>query len=196
MLSSRVVLSVGSTTSWLTRLLSSPSMPPRKSGAFTPADQTRISAGTTRPLAPHLALRQLDHPLARADPHAETLQLVQRRLLQPLRQGREDGWGRLDQRDPDVPFRVDAVEGVGDELARRLVQLGRELDAGGARADDRDLELALAQGPLLVLGPQAGVEQALLHLLGLDVGVEEHAVLLDPRRAEVVADAADRDHQR
>ena len=40
---------------------------------------------------------------------------------------------------------VDAVEPEGDELARRVVQLGGELDAGRAGADDRDVQLLRAQ---------------------------------------------------
>ena len=51
MSSSRVVCSVGRTTSWLMRLVSSPAMSFRKSGALTPAAHTISSAGSRRPSA-------------------------------------------------------------------------------------------------------------------------------------------------
>ena len=41
---------------------------------------------------------------------------------------------------------VDAVQAVGHQLARRAVQLGRQLDPGGAGADDRDLQLLRRSG--------------------------------------------------
>ncbi len=47
--------------------------------------------------------------------------------------------------DLDVLVGVDAVEAVGNELARGLVQLGGELGAGGAGADDGDLKLLRPQ---------------------------------------------------
>jgi hypothetical protein len=51
MFGSRVVCSVGNTTSWLARLVSSPSSLVKISGALTPAAHTTISAGMKVPLA-------------------------------------------------------------------------------------------------------------------------------------------------
>jgi len=64
-----------------------------------------------------------------------------RTLRQARRERGEDAVGSLDERDSDVLVRVDAIEPVGNQGARRVVQLGRELDAGRASSDDRDLEL-------------------------------------------------------
>jgi hypothetical protein len=145
---------------------------------------------------PYLTPADLDHPLARAHAHPQLLQLLRGRLLKALGQCRQNGWCCLDQGDLHVALGVDAVEPIGNQPTRRLVQLGRQLDAGGTGTDDRHLELLLAQGGFLILRPQAGVQELLLDLLGLVVGVEEHAMLLHSQRAEVVADPAQCDHQR
>src|SRR5262249_13310352 len=42
-------------------------------------------------------------------------------------------------------LRIDPVESIGDELARRVMQLRRKLGTGRARSDDRDLQLLWAQ---------------------------------------------------
>ena len=73
---------------------------------------------------------------------------------------RQDARGGLDQGDAEVAVGVDAVEAEGDDLAGGAVQLGRELGAGGAGADDGDLELAGADRLGLGLGAQDGVDQA------------------------------------
>ena len=67
----------------------------------------------------------------------------------------------------DVLVGVDAVETVGDQLARRLVQLGRQLHAGGAGADDRDLQLLGPQRLGLGVGADAGVDQAAVEARGI-----------------------------
>ena len=51
-------------------------------------------------------------------------------------------------------------------------------------------------GPGLRVGAHAGVDQAAVEALGLLGRVEHDGVLLDARRAEVVADAADGDDER
>ena len=43
-----------------------------------------------------------------------------------------------------------------DQRARRVVQLGRELDAGGAGADDRDVQLSGPQRLRLRVRADAG----------------------------------------
>jgi len=79
----------------------------------------------------------------RFNPHAHTkvLEQLARALGQPFGQSRKDPVPSLDQVDLDILFRVDAVEAEGHELARRLVKLGRQLRAGGAGADNSDVEL-------------------------------------------------------
>ena len=75
--------------------------------------------------------------------------------------------GGLDQGDLDVLLGVDPVEAVGDHAARGAVQLGRQLGAGGAGADDRDVELARPHRLGLGVGAQAGVDQAAVEAVGL-----------------------------
>ena len=62
--SSRLVCSVGFTTSWLVRLVSSPAMFFRKSGALTPAAHTTSSAGSSRPSASFTPLGSTSATLA------------------------------------------------------------------------------------------------------------------------------------
>ena len=102
----------------------------------------RLDAGR-----PHHQLGRDDAPLASRTPlastsatrragmhaHAEPFEQLCRRLRQPLGQRRQDARRRLDQVDLDVLVGVDAVEPEGDELARGLVQLGRQLGARRAR---------------------------------------------------------------
>ena len=52
-----------------------------------------------------------------------------------LRQRRQDSIRAFDQRDLDVFFGIDPIT-VGDNGARRPVELGGQFRAGGARADD------------------------------------------------------------
>ena len=90
---------------------------------------------------------------------------------------------------------IDPIQTVGDELTGGAVQLGGELDAGSTRADDGDVQLPLAQRVGLSLGAQQIVEEALLQAVCLTVIVEIDAVLGHAGDAEVVGDAADRNHQ-
>ena len=77
-----------------------------------------------------------------------------------FRQRRQDARRRFDQIDPDVHLGIDAVEIVRDDVAHRFVQLGGKLDAGGAGADDGDVQLARPQRLVLRIGAQAGVDHA------------------------------------
>ena len=106
---------------------------------------------------------------------------------------RSDG---LDDVDAHVLVGIDAVEPVGDELPRRAVQLGRELDPGGAGADDGDLQLLGPERPRLRMRADAGVDEPAMEALGLLRRVEGDGIVRDPGGAEVVAHAADRDDQR
>ena len=78
---------------------------------------------------PHAVGHDLLDLGAHVHPHLEAGQQLARRLGQALGQLRQDARRGLDQVDLDVHVGIDAVEAVGDELARRLVQLGRKLGA-------------------------------------------------------------------
>ena len=194
---SRVVCSVGITTSWLIRLVSSPSRSFRKSGAFTPADQTTSSEGMNSPLAsttPSARTSATRAPVRTSTPMRA--QQVQRGVGNPLRQRRQDAGRRLDQHDVDVARRVDAVHAVGEHRAHRAVQFGRQFGAGRAGADDRDVQLARPHRLGLGVGAQAGVDQAAVEAAGLLGIFQRHRELRRAGRAEIVGDAADRHHQR
>ena len=62
---------------------------------------------------------------------------------------------------------IDAVEPVGDQRARRMVQLGGKLDAGRAGADDGDVELIGAHRARLRMRAQAGVHEPPMEALGV-----------------------------
>ena len=91
---------------------------------------------------------------------------------------------------------MDAVEAVGDELARRLVQLRGQLHAGSARADDGDLQLRRLQRTMLGVRAYAGVDEPAMKAGGVARGFQSDGVLTHARRAEVVGLAADGDHER
>ena len=112
-----------------------------------------------------------------------------------LRQRRNEAIGRLDQRDLDVLVGIDLVEPERDDAAHGAVQLRRQFGAGRAGADDRDVELARPHRFGLGVGAQAGVDETAVEPRRLVGRVERDRVLLDARRAEIVGDAADGDHQ-
>ena len=76
------------------------------------------------------------------------------------------------------------------------MQFGGQFGAGRAGADDRDVELAGAHRSVLRLRAQAGIDQAPVEALGLRRRLQRHRIFGNARRAEIVGDAADRDHQR
>ena len=76
------------------------------------------------------------------------------------------------------------------EHRHRVVDFRRQLDAGGAAADDRHGHRLVA-----VVGVQAGVHEAFAEALRLSAGVHEQAVVAHPGGAEVVALTAHGDHQ-
>src|SRR6516225_1983839 len=76
------------------------------------------------------------------------------------RQSRQNSIGGFDDVQRNVAVRVDAVEPKGHELPRGLVQFSGELDSGGTGANNRDLKLTRPQRLILVLRPQASIDQA------------------------------------
>ncbi len=113
-----------------------------------------------------------------------------------LGQGRQDARRGVDQMDAHVAVGLDAVEPVGDQLARALMQLGGELDPGGAGADDRDRELVGAERLGLGVRADAGIDQPAVEALGLVGRIQAQRVFGHARRAEIIGQAADRDYQR
>src|SRR5262249_57231825 len=72
----------------------------------------------------------------------------------------------------NVLLGIDPVESIGDELARRVMQLRRKLGAGGARPDDRDMQLLRAQDVGLRMAADIGVHQAAVEARGLEWRVQ------------------------
>ena len=165
---------------------------------MTPAAHTTSSAGITSPLGEPHAVGSTS--ATRADVRTLTPQLASSSLpaasRQPLGQRRQDAVGRLDQDEPHVLVGIDAVEAVRHERARRVVQLGGELDAGGAGADDRDVQLLGAQRLGLRVRADVRVDEPPVEALGLGRVSSAIACSRDARRAEVVGQAADGDHER
>jgi hypothetical protein len=128
--------------------------------------------------------------------HAKLLEKFQARSREPLRQGRQDAIGRLDEMDFDVLFGIDAIEAVGYELARRIMQLRRKLGTGRTRPDDGDLKLLRAQRLGLRVAANIGIHQSGVKTLGLDRRIERDCMLAHSRGAEIVTFAADGDDQR
>ena len=179
------------------RLVSSPPKSRRKSGAFTPAAQTTSSDGMNSPIASTTpSARTSRHARAGAHLDADGLQQVRRRGGDALRQRRQDARRRLDQHDVDVARGIDAVQAVGDDGAHRAVQFGGQFGAGGAGADDGDVELAGPHRLGLRVGAQAGVDQAPVEAAGLLRRLQRHRESRGAGRAEIVGDAADRHDQR
>ena len=181
------------------RLVSSPAMSFRTSGALTPAAHTTSSAGMHAAVGqPHAVGAAPRRPWPRCAPRrracAAALRVASDMRWRQRRQERGRG---LDQVDLDVLLGVDAVEPVGDELARGAMQLGRQLHARGAGADDRDVQLLGPQRRRLRVGADAGVDHARGGSARASAGVSSvDRVLAHAGRAEVVALAADRDDQR
>ncbi len=196
---SRVVCSVGSTTSWLMRLVSSPSRSCSKSGAFTPAapDHEFGREAPRRPPAP----RRRRAPRRRARRCAPPRRALPAACASPaaMRSGSAGRMrvGRLDQHDTDVAFRIDAVEPVGDHRAHGAVQLGGEFGAGGAGADDRRRAAGpAAPAPACALARRQALTRRRLNRVACSGVSSGTAYSARARRAEIVGDAADRDHQR
>ena len=76
------------------------------------------------------------------------------------------------------------------------MELGRKLRAGGASADDRDMQLTRLHRIVLRVRADAGVDYAAIETHCLLRRLQWHGVLRDTRRVEVVRDTADRDDQR
>ena len=148
MLGSRVVSSVGSTTSWVARLTSSPSRSLKTGGSFDarcPHHQLRADKASVSELEP--CRGHLDHFGAGTNLDSDLREKAVCRTGDPLWQPGQNAIRRFDQHNVYVTLGIDAVESVGDQFACRPLQLCGEFGAGCARADDRDVKLAGTDGP-------------------------------------------------
>src|SRR5206468_744929 len=112
------------------------------------------------------------------------------------RQRRQDAIGGLDQDQSHVLFAADAIKTIGHQRARRVVQPRRELHAGGACTDDRDLELLRTSRPRLRVCADVRVDQPPVESRGVLRRVKGDCMLFRTGRTEIVGLAADRDDQR
>ena len=117
----------------------------------------------------YAVLEHLSHTRARSHFHAQLGQEVMGRFGDARRQSGQDPVPGLDQDDAKVALRVDPVEPVGDDGASGMVQFRRELGAGGACADDGDVQMPRTDGSVLVLRAQAGIDQTVVETAGCSV---------------------------
>src|ERR1700692_838670 len=75
------------------------------------------------------------------------------------------------------------------------MQLGSQLRARCACADNRQVQLAGTYRRLLCLCADAGIHKEAIEALSMGWGFQLHCIFGNPGRAEVVGDAADRDYQ-
>ena len=166
---------------------------------MTPAAQTTSSAGITSPLASCTPFGSTS--ATRAEVRTLTPSLAAAAVAASDRRAGSAGRiavGGLDQDEPACPCRDrSGPVRTTTSAARRVVQLRRELDAGGAGADDRDVQLLGPQRLGLRVRANAGVDQPAVEALrpaGASSSVIAYS--LHAGRAEVVGQAADGDDQR
>ena len=76
------------------------------------------------------------------------------------------------------------------------MQFGGQFRAGGARADDRDMQLPRAHRGVLRMGAQAGIHQAAVEAHRLLRRLQRDGMVAHAGRAEIIGGAADGDDQR
>ena len=156
-LSSRVVCKVGRTTSWLIRLVSSPSRSFRKSAALTPAAHTTSSAGMNRR---RRAARRPGRPRSRGagtDLHAELAE--QRPSRRQARRQRRQTRSAASIRVILMSLSGSMRSSPRPPLRASCGAARRPVDPGRAGADDGDLQLVRPHRLGLSVGPEAGVDQ-------------------------------------
>src|SRR5262249_59152515 len=87
----------------------------------------------------------------------------------------------------NVLLGIDPVESISDELARRVMQLRRKLGAGGARPDDRDLQLLRTQDVRLRMAADIGIHQAAVEARGLEWRGPRYPLLAPTRGGGIAA---------
>src|SRR5690348_9998630 len=76
------------------------------------------------------------------------------------------------------------------------MQLRRQFGAGAACSNDCDIELPRPHRLRLSVSPDAGVDKTLVEAYRLEKFIQRNRELLDARRSEILAGAANRHHQR
>jgi len=129
------------------------------------------------------------------DLHAERFERLGRRPRDPLRETGEDPGIGVQQSQLHLALGIDVLQPVRSEHPGGVVQLGGELDAGRAAADDHDAQLPV---PLLhlIVRPQHGVHQPAVEQIRFLGRVERERVLGHARHPERVGKTADRQDQR
>ena len=169
MFSSRVVCSVGSYDELVAaRLLSRPSRFCEYVGRLDAGrpdhELGRNEAAVRQPHSSRADLSNLRRNVARARRDSPAASAASERRCGKRR---EDAIGSFDEIDLDVLLRIDPIEAIRDELARRVVQLRRKLRAGCACPDDRDLELLGPQRLRLRVPTNVGIHKPAVEALGL-----------------------------
>src|SRR5207248_6107636 len=114
----------------------------------------------------------------------------------PLGKRWQDPIGAFHKRNPNILGRIDLIETIGDDCPCSLVQLRRKLRAGGAGTDDRHMELAWLDGPLLRMRTKARIDYLSIEPRRVFRSLEHDGMLSDARRAEIVRHTAHRDDKR
>ncbi len=135
------------------------------------------------------------HALAGMHLHAEFGQFARGCDRQPLGQRGQDAGRGLDQAQAHVALGVDAVQAIGGQHPRGVMQLGHQFHPGGSGADGHDLELLRAQRLDLGVGGDAGIHQSPVKTPGVFGRVQRNGMLGRAGRAEVVVLTAHGDHQ-
>ena len=188
MRSSRVVCKVGFTTSWLLRVVSSPSVCQHVGALDARRPDPQIGFDQLARFGDHAFGGGFHHLLAGDHPHAQRFQLLVRRLGQLFRQRRQDARPRLDQGHLQPAF-VEHFQAVMTQLGGGIVELGRQFHAGGAAADNIHPHHGVGVG-ILAQGardPQAMIQQLGAEAVGLQPAVQEDAMLRHALGAEIVA---------
>ena len=150
-----------------------------------------VAGGVDHPL--RLDLR---HPASRHDLDMPLFQQRRGGQRHPLRQRRQNARCAFEQGDADIVDRIELAEAIIDIALARLAQLGRQLDAGGATADDDDVDAVRCMPALLaVLGLRHVLEHFQTEALRVTGAVERNGVLGRARRVEIMRGAADGDTQ-
>ena len=167
MRASRLVCSVGRTTSWLLRLSSSPSSRRRQRALDPGRPELEVGRDPLAAVGDDRVGGDLGHLRRGEDADAERLQLGVRGLGQPLGQRRQDARPGLDQGHFE-PALVEHFEPVMAQRRGAVVELGRQLDPGRAAADDGDADMGVRRriGLHRARHAQAMIEQPVAEAVG------------------------------
>ena len=174
MLLAPLTRSQASTSIWPPRLVGRPSVDQQLGRADAGRPHAQVGAvgvaarrRCTRPCSIAVTLQSVTTSMARCCSSA------QRGVGHPFRQRRQDARRAFEQGDADVAQRLQVLEAVAGVDPARLAQLGRQLDPGGAAADDDDVDRRVGLPSLLVLvGHRQQAQQLQAEALGVFGGVQ------------------------